>query len=96
MSEKKEIIGRTENRKNGIVIVSDLDYFVKNIDYWREEYFDKKVRAKGIITVTKNLALLPPTDDGIIRQGIPTSSWEQYHKQNIQYWIEIEEIELIE
>ncbi len=90
------IIGTTQNRKNGIVISGDKDYFVKNISYWKEEYVDKKVKATGIITQTTNNAVLPPSDDGIIRQGIQTTSWEQYHAYSKQYWIEVEKIEVLE
>ena len=95
MENLVEIIGRTERRKNGLVISSDKDYFVKNKDSWEEEFFDKEVRVKGIVSISSNNALLPPNDDGIIRQGIPTNSWEEYEALNKQYWIDIQEIELL-
>jgi hypothetical protein len=91
-----EIIGRTQRLKNGLVISSDKDYFVKNKDSWEKDLFGKKVKVLGIVTKTKNNAVLPPADDGIIRQGITTNSWEEYHAINVQYWIEIKEIEIIE
>jgi hypothetical protein len=96
MSEIQEIIGKTQGRKNGLVISSDKDYFVIGKDSWEEELFDKTVKVRGIVSKTKNNSVLPPTDDGIIRQGIPTNSWEEYQAINHQYWIEIKEIEVIE
>ena len=96
MNEIQEIIGRTQRRKNGLVISSDRDYFVKNKDNCEERFFDKKIKVKGIVSKTENNAVLPPSDDGIIRQGIFTNSWEEYRAINHQYWIEIKEIELIE
>jgi len=96
MADIVEIIGITQNRKNGLVISSDNDYFVKNKYSWEDEFFDKKVKAKGIISVTQNNSVIPPNDDGVIRQGIPTHSWEEYHAVNTQHWIEIIEIQVIE
>ena len=96
MSEIQEIIGKTQRRKNGLVISSDVDYFVIGKDSWEAELYDKQVKVKGIISKTRNNAVLPPADDGIIRQGIVTNTWGEYHAINHQYWIEIKEIEVIE
>jgi hypothetical protein len=96
MADIVEIIGITQRRKNGLVISGDNDYFIKNNYNWEDKFLNKKVKAKGIVTITQNNAVIPPNDDGIIRQGIPTHSWQEYHAINTQHWIQIIEIEVIE
>ena len=91
-----EITGEVQNRKNGLVIQGKQDFFIKNPAVCPEGFYGKIVKVSGKISTSTNNAVLPPSKDGIIRQGIVTHSWEEYERINKQYWIFIKTIELAE
>lgn len=91
-----KLTGEVQNRKNGLVIQGEKDYFIKNPAICSDSLYGKLVKVSGVISTSTNNAVLPPSDDGIIRQGIVTNSWEEYERINKQYWIVIKTIELAE
>ncbi len=96
MTEIKEIIGIAQIEKSGIGIqTATLTYYVKNEAVIKEFHLGQKIKVSGYLSTTSNPHVLPPVDDGIIRQGIPTNSWEEFHANNTKNWIDVKAIELL-
>jgi len=96
MAEITKIVGTAYREKAGIAIHADKVYYVKNEKKWEEAFFDHKVEIEGYLSQTSNPHVLPPSDDGIIRQGITTYSEEEYKQMNVKNWVEIVRLTLLD
>lgn len=81
------ITGMAYNRKGGAIIELDsIHYWIDGMEYWEDEYVNKKVTVKGQINIRDDNPVFLDTSD-IKMQGIPVYSEEELNNNLYRTWL---------